>query len=56
MVSLGALLRIAGPLLWPAHALSLLLLSALFWSGAFAVYAIVYAPILTSPRVDGLPG
>jgi uncharacterized protein involved in response to NO len=56
MVSLGALLRIAGPLVWPAHALSVLLLSAGLWSGAFAVYAIVYAPILTSPRVDGLPG
>jgi len=33
-----------------------ILWSALLWSTAFALYLVVYAPILWSPRVDGKPG
>ena len=56
LVALGALLRSVGPLLWPDSVLTALALSALPWSGAFAIFLGVYAPILTSPRVDGRPG
>jgi uncharacterized protein involved in response to NO len=30
--------------------------SALAWAGAFALFAVRYAPILTAPRADGRPG
>jgi uncharacterized protein involved in response to NO len=30
--------------------------SGLLWSGAFLLFAIVYAPILCRPRLDGKPG
>jgi len=34
----------------------LILLSALLWTAAFALYLYVYAPVLWSPRIDGKPG
>jgi len=33
-----------------------ILVSAAFWSWAFALFVAVYGPILLSPRVDGKPG
>jgi len=33
-----------------------ILLAALLWTGAFALYVVVYAPILWNPRVDGKSG
>jgi len=30
--------------------------SALCWSGAYALYAVRYWPVLTRPRLDGKPG
>ena len=50
MVTAAALLRVAGPLLWPHATLHLLQLSALLWSGAFLAFLGVYAPILWAPR------
>jgi uncharacterized protein involved in response to NO len=51
LVSLAALLRIAGTLLPEA-----LLVSGLAWSAAFALFLVVYAPILIGRREDGRPG
>lgn len=55
LVHLGALLRVSGPALMPGHTAGVLLASAVLWSAAFALYAAVYLPILTRPRVDGVP-
>jgi uncharacterized protein involved in response to NO len=56
LVLLGALLRVAVPLLAPAHTVGSVLLSSALWSGGFAVYALRYGPMLLQPRLDGKPG
>ncbi len=50
LVIAGALMRVFAP---HAHAL---IPAGILWSLGYAVFAIVYWPILTRPRVDGLPG
>lgn len=49
LVNLGALVRVAAPF-QAEHYTLLLALSAVLWSGAFAWFAIVYAPLLLRPR------
>jgi uncharacterized protein involved in response to NO len=56
LVTAGALLRTAGPLLLPGLGLSVVIASGVLWSAAFALYLGVYWPILTRPRIDGAPG
>ncbi len=56
LVSAGALVRTFGPLAAPSLAFPLLVASGVLWSGAFASFLAVYAPILLRPRVDGRPG
>lgn len=56
LLSLAALVRVAGPLVLPSAYLAELVLSGLLWAAAFGVFTVVYLPILTSPRVDGKPG
>jgi len=56
LVTAGALLRTAGPILLPGLGLSVVIASGVLWSAAFAVYLGVYWPILTRPRIDGAPG
>ncbi len=51
LVTLAALLRVAGPLLVPSSTAFVLTLAAVAWIAAFATFAAVYAPILTTPRV-----
>jgi uncharacterized protein involved in response to NO len=36
--------------------LAALLASGLLWAAAFAIFSVVYAPVLTRPRADGRPG
>jgi uncharacterized protein involved in response to NO len=50
LVIAGAALRVAIP-----HPHAMVLAGAL-WSLGYAIFAVVYFPILTRPRVDGLPG
>lgn len=50
LVVAGALIRVAVPHL---HAM---LLAGALWSLGYAIFSVVYWPILTRPRVDGLPG
>ncbi|MBK1707055.1 NnrS family protein [Halochromatium glycolicum] len=54
-INLAALVRVAFPLLWPAHYNSWMLLSGLLWSGAFAAFLVVIGPMLLAARVDGRP-
>jgi len=52
----AAVVRVGGPLLAPQLTIAFLWASAIAWAGGFTTYALVYAPILTGPRVDGRPG
>ncbi|CAK0766237.1 NnrS family protein [Gammaproteobacteria bacterium] len=54
LVSLGAVMRVAAPLTPVPVVLTLIGGSA--WTLAWVLFAIVYWPILTRPRIDGRPG
>ena len=51
LITLAAMLRVFGPLVVPDHAGETLVAAALAWIAAFSLFAVVYAPILTTPRV-----
>lgn len=53
LVSLAAHLRVAGPLILPQYTGPILLLAGFAWIAAFALFTVVYSPILTAPRVHG---
>lgn len=56
IANLAAALRVIGPYLVSQWYVGWILLSGLLWTVAFAVFTIVYAPILLRPRVDGGEG
>jgi uncharacterized protein involved in response to NO len=56
LVLFAAIVRVFGALLLPGLYRATVLASGLCWSGAFALYAIRYWPVLTRPRIDGKPG
>lgn len=51
LVTLAAVLRVAGPLLVPQHYGAVLAAAGLAWIGSFLLFTVIYAPILTTPRV-----
>jgi len=56
LVQLAATARVLVPLAWPAAYLGATVVAAASWFLAFAVFVAAYVPILTRPRLDGLPG
>jgi len=56
LVHLAALLRVASAFVAGSGHLTLLWMAALAWSAAFTIFAVRYAPMLTTPRPDGRPG
>jgi uncharacterized protein involved in response to NO len=52
----SALVRIGGPLFDPGHYTAWIFVSQTFWIAAFAVFLVVFLPMLTRPRLDGQPG
>lgn len=52
LVTAGAVLRVAAPLLPIDYMLSIRLAGGL-WGGAFLLFALVYGPMLLGPRADG---
>jgi uncharacterized protein involved in response to NO len=48
--------RVFGGALFPAYYLPVMYAAAALWTLAFLLYLVVYAPILTGPRLDGKPG
>ena len=56
LVQLAAIVRVFGGLAWTGGYLATVLVSALFWSLAYGIYAVRYWPILSRPRIDGRPG
>jgi uncharacterized protein involved in response to NO len=55
LVAAAALFRLAAALL-PDLQMALLSAAAVGWIAAFALFVVIYAPILLSPRMDGKPG
>lgn len=56
LLVLSALFRIGLPLLDMSHYHWWIIASYLCWMAAFALFVLVYAPILSRPRPDGQPG
>ena len=56
LANLAGMFRVYAPLITPAYYDTGLVLAAIFWSTAFAIFVIVYANVLISPRIDGRPG
>jgi uncharacterized protein involved in response to NO len=56
LVHLAAFVRVVVPLAFPQAYLTLVVSSGVLWSAAFAIFTVVYIPILTRPRLDGQPG
>jgi uncharacterized protein involved in response to NO len=56
LITIGALIRTVGPALLPVASLPVLIASGLCFAAAFALFTAIYAPVLTSARVDGRPG
>ena len=50
LVNIGAILRVFGPSLYLSDIM--LALSAICWSGAYILFAVVYSPILLGPNID----
>lgn len=56
LLTLAVLVRTFGPALLPIDYAAVVSIAAFLWSAAFLVFVLVYAPILTRPRVDGRSG
>ncbi len=56
LVQLAALARVLVPLAIPGLYIAAVIASGLLWSVAFALFTVMYWPILTRPRIDGRPG
>jgi uncharacterized protein involved in response to NO len=56
LVQVAALIRVFGPMLVPGAYLASVIVSGVCWSGAFALYAVRYWPVLSRDRLDGKPG
>lgn len=56
LLLLAGLMRVFGLAVLGLHYVTVLVLSAAFWTSAFALFLVAYVPILWSPRVDGKAG
>jgi len=56
VLTFAALARALGPLVLPRLYVTWLVSSGIAWGIAFAIFTVVYLPILGTPRVDGKPG
>lgn len=56
LVTLAAIVRVAGPLIVPGGSATAVTVSGVLWSASFAAFVVGYARILVQPRVDGKPG
>ena len=56
LISAAALVRVVAPTAVPSAYAASLDLSGALWSAAFAIFAVIYWPVLTRPRADGKPG
>ena len=56
LVTLAAVVRVGGPLLDVSWYRATVYTAGILWTLAFAIFVVVYAPVLTSARPDGKPG
>lgn len=56
LITLAAAIRVLMPLLLPSAYAITISISGLIWMAAFAIFTLVYTPILIQSRVDGKPG
>lgn len=56
LISAAAAARIVGPLVAENAYSTVMSVSGLLWTVAWALFLVAYTPILTMPRVDGRPG
>lgn len=56
LINLAAVARGLLPVLYPQWFSRLIIASGALWIAAFAIFVILYTPILTQPRIDGRPG
>ena len=56
LVQAAAVVRVFGGMVSPALYLASIQLSGLLWAAALGLYAVRYWPVLTRPRLDGMPG
>jgi len=56
LLTAATLVRVLGPGTALLSYAQVITLTAMFWTGAFALFLFVYAPILARPRADGNPG
>lgn len=56
LLNLGTVLRVLWPLVQPSQYATAITASGILWTLAFAIFVLVYAPILLKPRIDGRPG
>lgn len=56
MLSLGAVVRVLLPILFPTMLMDWMVLSQLLWLSAFVIFAFRYLMMLIRPRIDGRPG
>lgn len=56
LIATAAVLRVFGPMAWPAGYLHWIWGAGACWVAGFGLYALTYAPRLARPRVDGKPG
>jgi uncharacterized protein involved in response to NO len=56
LVHLAAFVRVFMPLAIPGAYAAFVVSSGILWSAAFAIFTLVYWPILTRARLDGQPG
>jgi uncharacterized protein involved in response to NO len=55
-VQLAGVVRVFGAMVVPHAYLAMVIASWGCWSAAFAFYAMRYWPVLSRPRLDGVPG
>jgi uncharacterized protein involved in response to NO len=56
LVHAAAVVRVLLPLVLPGPHVGFIELSAVLWFAAFAIFTVVYCPILSRPRLDEQPG
>jgi uncharacterized protein involved in response to NO len=56
LVTLGAAVRVFGPIVAPAGYMHAVLTGGALWAAAFAIFTVEFAPMLLKPRADGRPG
>jgi len=56
LVQVAAIVRVFGGLLLPSQYVLTVVASGFCWAAAFTLYAVLYWPVLSRPRLDGKPG